>query len=179
MWLQMGGHCEPEDATLAAAALREATEESGIAGLTLLPGGPVRLDRHRSRAVRLAPGRPVRGVAPAGRGGGDQRRVAGPALVRLRRGGGRGGRVGRTAAGSDPRGSDGLTGRERCKGRPPWRSPLTSCSAVPAQLQALLWFCPRAPLLAHAELGAAALPELSVLRRQQLAGLHQRVAAAR
>ncbi|MET8954823.1 NUDIX hydrolase [Streptomyces sp. NPDC004393] len=48
MWLQMGGHCEPSDATLADAALREATEESGIAGLTLLPGGPVRLDRHHT-----------------------------------------------------------------------------------------------------------------------------------
>jgi 8-oxo-dGTP pyrophosphatase MutT (NUDIX family) len=47
MWLQMGGHCEPEDATLESAALREATEESGIEGLTLLPGGPVQLDRHR------------------------------------------------------------------------------------------------------------------------------------
>ncbi|MGW4028034.1 NUDIX hydrolase [Streptomyces sp. NPDC004838] len=49
MWLQMGGHCEPGDPTLALAALREATEESGIQGLTLLPsgtGGPVRLDRH-------------------------------------------------------------------------------------------------------------------------------------
>lgn len=51
MWLQMGGHCEPEDATLAAAALREATEESGIEGLTLLGVGsdaatPISLDRH-------------------------------------------------------------------------------------------------------------------------------------
>ncbi|KJY46528.1 MULTISPECIES: NUDIX hydrolase [unclassified Streptomyces] len=47
IWLQMGGHCEPGDTTLAGAALREAVEESGIAsGLTLLPGGPVRLDRH-------------------------------------------------------------------------------------------------------------------------------------
>ncbi|MEU9555963.1 NUDIX hydrolase [Streptomyces fumanus] len=48
MWLQMGGHCEPEDVTLAASALREGTEESGITGLTLLPGGPVRLDRHHT-----------------------------------------------------------------------------------------------------------------------------------
>lgn len=48
MWLQMGGHCEPADDTVTAAALREATEESGISGLRLLPGGPVRLDRHHT-----------------------------------------------------------------------------------------------------------------------------------
>jgi 8-oxo-dGTP pyrophosphatase MutT (NUDIX family) len=34
-WMQLGGHCEPGDATLADAALREATEESGIQGLAL------------------------------------------------------------------------------------------------------------------------------------------------
>jgi 8-oxo-dGTP pyrophosphatase MutT (NUDIX family) len=48
MWLQMGGHCEPGDTTLADAALREATEESGIAGLTLLRAEPVKLDRHET-----------------------------------------------------------------------------------------------------------------------------------
>jgi 8-oxo-dGTP pyrophosphatase MutT (NUDIX family) len=45
-WLQMGGHCEPGDLTLRDAALREATEESGIEGLEL-GDSPVRLDRHR------------------------------------------------------------------------------------------------------------------------------------
>lgn len=45
-WGQLGGHCEPADPTLAAAALREATEESGIAGLRLVGDGPVDLDRH-------------------------------------------------------------------------------------------------------------------------------------
>jgi len=46
MWLPMGGHCEASDDTLADVALREAVEESGIAGLELLPG-PLALDRHR------------------------------------------------------------------------------------------------------------------------------------
>jgi 8-oxo-dGTP pyrophosphatase MutT (NUDIX family) len=46
LWLQMGGHCEPADGTLRLAALREATEESGIVGLEL-SAEPVRLDRHR------------------------------------------------------------------------------------------------------------------------------------
>ena len=45
-WAQVGGHCEPADATLADAALREAREESGIDGLRLVGGGPVDLDRH-------------------------------------------------------------------------------------------------------------------------------------
>lgn len=44
-WLQLGGHCEPGDGTLAAAALREATEESGIA-IERLSAVPIRLDRH-------------------------------------------------------------------------------------------------------------------------------------
>lgn len=37
-WIQLGGHCEETDETVAGAALREAAEESGIAGLTLEPG---------------------------------------------------------------------------------------------------------------------------------------------
>jgi 8-oxo-dGTP pyrophosphatase MutT (NUDIX family) len=45
-WGQLGGHCEPQDDTLAAAALREATEESGIDGLRLVGDAPVDLDRH-------------------------------------------------------------------------------------------------------------------------------------
>lgn len=36
-WIQLGGHCESGDPDVASAALREATEESGIAGLRLDP----------------------------------------------------------------------------------------------------------------------------------------------
>jgi 8-oxo-dGTP pyrophosphatase MutT (NUDIX family) len=34
-WVQLGGHCETSDADIAAAALREASEESGIDGLII------------------------------------------------------------------------------------------------------------------------------------------------
>lgn len=44
-WVQLGGHCEPGDLTLAGAALREATEESGIDGLRIDPV-PIDLDIH-------------------------------------------------------------------------------------------------------------------------------------
>jgi 8-oxo-dGTP pyrophosphatase MutT (NUDIX family) len=46
LWLQTGGHCESEDTSLAATALREGAEESGIEGLRLLVPEPVQLDRH-------------------------------------------------------------------------------------------------------------------------------------
>jgi 8-oxo-dGTP pyrophosphatase MutT (NUDIX family) len=55
-WFHFGGHLEPADATLAGAALREATEESGLAGLEVRPD-PLHLSRH---AVAFCePGRSV------------------------------------------------------------------------------------------------------------------------
>ncbi len=44
-WLQLGGHCEPGDTTLASAALREATEESGLTDLKV-SAEPLQLSRH-------------------------------------------------------------------------------------------------------------------------------------
>jgi len=44
-WFAFGGHCEPGDASLRAAAEREAREESGLAEFELLPG-PVQLSAH-------------------------------------------------------------------------------------------------------------------------------------
>jgi 8-oxo-dGTP pyrophosphatase MutT (NUDIX family) len=48
LWMQLGGHCEPGDATLADAALREATEESGIGALWIDPE-PIDVDVHEVR----------------------------------------------------------------------------------------------------------------------------------
>ncbi|MBM0126323.1 NUDIX hydrolase [Pimelobacter simplex] len=44
-WFHFGGHCEDGDATLAAVALREAHEESGLRELAFHPD-PVQLDLH-------------------------------------------------------------------------------------------------------------------------------------
>jgi 8-oxo-dGTP pyrophosphatase MutT (NUDIX family) len=74
-WLQTGGHCETTDTTLAAAALREAREETGIDDLEVdpvpvllsrheVPCGPVRPSHHLDvQFVALAPkgARPVMG----------------------------------------------------------------------------------------------------------------------
>ena len=45
LWFQLGGHVEPGDASLAAAAERELREESGLGAYELDPV-PVQLDRH-------------------------------------------------------------------------------------------------------------------------------------
>lgn len=45
-WVQLGGHVEPGDASVAAAAAREAHEESGLTTLQLAGLAPVDLDRH-------------------------------------------------------------------------------------------------------------------------------------
>ena len=48
-WVQCGGHLEPDDVTLSGAALREASEESDLAGLEVV--GPADLHRHTLSAA--------------------------------------------------------------------------------------------------------------------------------
>ncbi|MCF8571444.1 NUDIX domain-containing protein [Gordonia sp. HY002] len=44
-WIQLGGHCEPDDASVAATAAREGLEESGLPSLRL-SDAPVHLHTH-------------------------------------------------------------------------------------------------------------------------------------
>ena len=69
IWMQFGGHCEPEDTRMHEAALRETVEESGIDGLRLVERppdpaehatrcscGPIRPSHHLDvRYVAVAP----------------------------------------------------------------------------------------------------------------------------
>lgn len=55
-WIQLGGHCESGDGTVVDAALREATEESGIDGLRI---DPVLLSAH-THPITCSFGTPTR-----------------------------------------------------------------------------------------------------------------------
>ncbi len=46
LWMQPGGHIEPDETHLSRAALREAVEETGVEGLALASEVPVHLERH-------------------------------------------------------------------------------------------------------------------------------------
>lgn len=68
-WIQLGGHCEPSDATVQDAAMREAREESGIEALTM-DSSPLALHTH---PITCSLGVPTRhldvrflAIAPAG-----------------------------------------------------------------------------------------------------------------
>jgi 8-oxo-dGTP pyrophosphatase MutT (NUDIX family) len=53
-WLQTGGHLESTDATLEAAAVREAEEESGLDDLSLHPS-PLLLSKHEVLCGQVRP----------------------------------------------------------------------------------------------------------------------------
>ncbi len=93
-WVQLGGHCDDDDTDVLAAALREATEESGIDTLRIEP----RLAALHVHPVTCSLGVPTRHLdlqfvahAPPGAQIVDQRRVRRPAMVARRRPAGRDG----------------------------------------------------------------------------------------
>ncbi len=50
-WLQLGGHLEVTDPTVADAALREAVEEGGVSAVSLLVDSPVDVERQQLRGA--------------------------------------------------------------------------------------------------------------------------------
>ncbi|WP_308466585.1 NUDIX hydrolase [Rathayibacter soli] len=50
-WVQLGGHIEASDASVASAAVREAHEESGLSALELVDAAPYDLNRHALAAA--------------------------------------------------------------------------------------------------------------------------------
>lgn len=54
-WLQPGGHVDPDDVDLEAAARREVAEETGLEHLHLLSRGPLDLDVHDIPSLKGAP----------------------------------------------------------------------------------------------------------------------------
>ena len=138
-WLQPGGHADG-DANLAAVALREAEEETGIIGLRVLPR-PVDIDVHRVNPAHETPAPPLRRAVPrAGARGSAQRPAttsrwscagsteydlgelgADRGLQRLARTGFAAGAIAGAGSPGDPTGGHGRSG----PGRPPRR-----CSTV-------------------------------------------------
>lgn len=55
LWLQPGGHIEASDPTIAAAALREVLEETGVEAASLVQAAPLDLDIHLIPARKTTP----------------------------------------------------------------------------------------------------------------------------
>ena len=153
LWFQFGGHYEPGDADVPAAATREAREESGIAGLRRRARARSQLDRHALvGGLRPLPG------------------ASGPAV---RRGGARGRRA---------RGQRGVAGRAVVAGasaaRDGWRGPPAAGRGRAPAPRARLTAAARAPRPAAERLGGPARPGRLSSRSAAAAGPRRRRPAA-